>query len=294
MEEVAAKVEEETVETNVDAVKEDNATIANESRSPESVSAVSVVSNRAASTKKKPVISSNLIKPTASSSLRVSGTTPVTIRRNSTGGVTENLAGTSKVLPKQVSTTASRTDPVRRSLPELRKSSVSSLSAKTVSKPSLSESKKSVPVSPGSRSLTKSTGFSLSKPESSARPAMSVSVSSKRAPSSSVDSSGSRTSSGRLHSTLTSGRTVSKVSSPSAGSSPSVSSSIRSKSFSSPLDRTSNFSGRKKTSTPESRDSRLIILPKVEVKAGDDMVQIHFLFVLARFSYNRFNPFCGC
>jgi hypothetical protein len=32
----------------------------------------------------------------------------------------------------------------------------------------------------------------------------------------------------------------------------------------------------------------------VEVKAGDDMVQIHFLFVLARFSYNRFNPFCGC
>ncbi|CAH8264737.1 unnamed protein product [Arabidopsis lyrata] len=264
MEEVAAKVEEETVETTV----EDNVTTANESRSPENVSAVS---SRAAATKKKPVISSNLIKPTASSSLRVSGTTPVTIRRNSTGGVTEKLIGASKVLPKQMSTTASRTDPVRRSLPELRKSSVSSLSAKTVSKPSLSESKKSVPVSPGSRSSTKSPGFSLSKPESSARPSMSASVSSKRAPSSSVDSSGSRTSSGRLHSTLNSGRIVSKVSSPSAGSSPSVSSGIRSKSLSTPLDRSSNFSGRKKTATPESRDSRLIILPKVEVKAGDDM-----------------------
>lgn len=269
MEEVAAKVEEETVETTV----EDNVTTANESRSPENVSAVS---SRAAATKKKPVISSNLIKPTASSSLRVSGTTPVTIRRNSTGGVTEKLIGASKVLPKQMSTTASRTDPVRRSLPELRKSSVSSLSAKTVSKPSLSESKKSVPVSPGSQSSTKSPGFSLSKPESSARPSMSASVSSKRAPSSSVDSSGSRTSSGRLHSTLSSGRIVSKVSSPSAGSSPSVSSGIRSKSLSTPLDRSSNFSGRKKTATPESRDSRLIILPKVEVKAGDDMVRTPF------------------
>lgn len=274
MDEVAAKAEEETVETTVEAMKEDNATTVNGSKSPETVS---VVSSRPAATKKKPVISSNLIKPTASSSLRVSESTPVTIRRNSTGGVTDKSVGASKVLPKQMSTTASRTDPVRRSLPELRRSSVSTLSAKTASKASLSESKKPITVSPGSRSSTKSTGSSLSKPESSARPAMSVSVSSKRAPSSSVDSSGSRTSSGRAHSTLTSGRTVSRVSSPSAGTSPSVSSGVRSKSLSTPLDRSSNFSGRKKTATPESRDSRLIILPKVEVKAGDDMVRTHFL-----------------
>ncbi|VVB02098.1 unnamed protein product [Arabis nemorensis] len=270
MEEVAAKAEEETLETTVETTKEDNVTTADVSKSPESGSAVPVVSSRTATTKKKAVISSNLIKPTASFSSRVSGSTPVTIRRNSTGGgVAEKSIGTTKVLPKRISA-ASPTDPVRRSLPELKRSSVSSLSAKTVSKTSLPESKKSITVSPGLRSSTRLTGSGLSKPESPVRPAMSVSVSSKRAPSSSVDSSGSRTSGGRAHSTLTSGRTVS---SPSAGSSPSVSSGIRSKSFSTPLDRSSNFSGRKKTATttPESRDSRLIILPKVEVKAGDDM-----------------------
>lgn len=252
MEGVASKAEEEALETTVEATKDGNAaTTADGSRSPESVSAASLVSSRAATaTRKKAVISSNLVKPTASSSLRVSSsTTPVAIRRNSTGGVTEKPT---KVLPKRTSTTASVTDPVRRSLPELKRSS---LSAKTVSRATLPESKKPIPVSPGSRSSTKS---GLSKPESSARPAMSVSVSSKRAPSS-------------PHSTLSSGRTVSKLSSPSAGSSPSVSSGVRSKSLSTPLDRSSNISGRKKTDTPESRDSRLIILPKVEVKAGDDM-----------------------
>lgn len=257
MEGVASKAEEEALETTVEATKDGNAaTTADGSRSPESVSAASLVSSRAATaTRKKAVISSNLVKPTASSSLRVSSsTTPVAIRRNSTGGVTEKPT---KVLPKRTSTTASVTDPVRRSLPELKRSS---LSAKTVSRATLPESKKPIPVSPGSRSSTKS---GLSKPESSARPAMSVSVSSKRAPSS-------------PHSTLSSGRTVSKLSSPSAGSSPSVSSGVRSKSLSTPLDRSSNISGRKKTDTPESRDSRLIILPKVEVKAGDDMVRTHF------------------
>ncbi|KAJ0262088.1 187-kDa microtubule-associated protein AIR9 [Hirschfeldia incana] len=249
MEELASKPEGEALETTVEATKESNAATADGSRSPESVSAASVVSSRAAATtRKKAVISSNLIKPTASSSLRVSSSTPVTVRRNSTGGVTEKATGATKVLPKRTSTNAAATDPVRRSLPELKRSS---LSAKTAP-----ESKKSIPVSPGSsRSSTKS---GLSKPESSARPAMSVSVSSKRAPSS-------------PHSTLSSGRTVSKLSSPSAGSSPSVSSGMRSKSLSTPLDRSSNVSGRKKTATPESRDSRLIILPKVEVKAGDDM-----------------------
>lgn len=265
MEEVASKAEEEALETTVEATKEGNAAAADGSRSPESVSAASLVSSRAATTRKKAVISSNLIKPTASSSLRVSSSTPVTIRRNSTGGVAEKLTGSTKALPKRTSTTtASVTDPVRRSLPELKRSS---LSAKTVSRATLPESKKPIPVSPGSRSSTKS---GSSKPESSARPAMSVSVSSKRAPSSSVDSSG------RAHSTLSSGRTVSKASSPSAGSSPSVSSGMRSKSLSTPLDRSSNVSGRKKTATPDSRYSRLIILPKVEDKAGDDMVRTHF------------------
>ncbi|CAN8287520.1 unnamed protein product [Cochlearia groenlandica] len=270
MEEVTAKAEEETAETTVEAKEEDNAAtiVADGSRSPGSVS---VMSSRAGSTKRKAGVSLNLIKPTASSSLRVSSSTPVAIRRNSTGGVTEKSSGAAKVLPKRMST-ASVTDPVRRSLPELKRSYVSSLSGKNVSRVSLPESKKSVPTSPGSRSSTKSAGFGFNKPESSPRQVMSVSMSSKRVSSSSVDSSGSRTSSGRANSTLTSGRTVSKASSLSAGSSsPSISSGIRSKSFSTPLDRSSTLSGRKKTATPDSRDSRLIILPKVEVKASDDV-----------------------
>lgn len=62
MEEPSAKAEEETLETTAGAMKEDNAATADGNRSPESVSAAYVVSSRAPTTKKKAVVSSNLIK----------------------------------------------------------------------------------------------------------------------------------------------------------------------------------------------------------------------------------------
>ena len=52
-------------------------------------------------------------------------------------------------------------------------------------------------------------------------------------------------------------------------------------SFSTSFDKSSNLSSRKKAGTPESRDSRLIMLPQVENKAGDDVVCLLFLHFLA-------------
>ncbi|GLT68500.1 hypothetical protein SLA2020_407220 [Shorea laevis] len=46
---------------------------------------------------------------------------------------------------------------------------------------------------------------------------------------------------------------------------------VRAGSLSSSLDRSSSLSGRRKAGTPESRDSRFIVLPQVEMKAGDDV-----------------------
>ncbi|XP_064970578.1 187-kDa microtubule-associated protein AIR9-like isoform X1 [Musa acuminata AAA Group] len=62
----------------------------------------------------------------------------------------------------------------------------------------------------------------------------------------------------------------SNVSSPS-GRSPSVTSSFKLGSMSASIDRGSSLSGRKKTLTPESRDSRFMMLPRVDVKAGVEM-----------------------
>ncbi|KAK9267176.1 hypothetical protein L1049_009596 [Liquidambar formosana] len=120
-------------------------------------------------------------------------------------------------------------------------------------------------MSPGARSLRSSTGSDVIKNEiakkPSIKPALSVSSSSsRRVTSSSLDSSGSSTVR----------KAVSKVSSSSARS-PSVTSGSRLGSLSSSLDRSSSLSGRKKAATPESRDSRFIVLPQVEIKAGDDV-----------------------
>ncbi|XP_019057902.1 PREDICTED: 187-kDa microtubule-associated protein AIR9, partial [Tarenaya hassleriana] len=273
MEEATANSGGGTLEMLDDAKKQHNVSTIDGRRSPESVSEVSVVSSHTATTKKKSDIVSKLTKPTVSSSLRVSNSVPVA-RRNSTGGVPGRPNGVNKVMAKGTST-ASATDPVRRSLPELRRSSLPpSASAKSESRASIPETRKSIPTSPAGPSLTKSTGSCVSKPDitnkSSGKPATSVSLSSKRVPSSSVDSSGSTTSTARVRSALTtSGKTDSKVSSP-AGST-SVSSGLRTRVLPTPLDRSSKFSGRKKTATPESRDSRLVILPQVEVKASNDV-----------------------
>ncbi|XP_010519077.1 PREDICTED: 187-kDa microtubule-associated protein AIR9-like [Tarenaya hassleriana] len=270
MEEATSNSGAEALEMSVDAEKQHNVSTNDGRRSPDSVSGVSVVSSRTATTKKKSEVVSKPTKPTVSSSLRVSNSVPVT-RRNSTGGVPEKSNGVNKVLTKRTNTAS-----VRQSLPELRRSSLPSVSAKPGSRASIPDTRKSVPTSPAGLNLTKSTGSGSSKPDitkkslAKAKPDTSVSISSKRGPSSSVDSSGSTTSTSRVRSALTTSRkTASKVYSP-AGS-PSVSSGLRTRALSTSLDQSSNFSGRKKTATPESRDLRLVILPQVEVKASDDV-----------------------
>ncbi|KAG8652144.1 187-kDa microtubule-associated protein AIR9 isoform X2 [Manihot esculenta] len=188
-------------------------------------------------------------------------------RRNSTGGVVEKSSTIKKrnsVANVTGKKATSASDPVRLSLPELRRSSLPSASTKSLTLSSVSEARKMLPVSLKDNSLRSSTGSSISKSESSKKPSikptLSVSSSSKRLPSTSLDSAGSRVSR----------KTVSQVSSPSA-SSPSVSSGLRTGSLSTSLDRSSNLSGRRRMGTPESRDSRFIVLPQVEIKAGDDV-----------------------
>jgi hypothetical protein len=210
--------------------------------------------------------SSTVMKPTVSASLKSSNAVPVA-RRNSTGGLPERRQSNAGSVAGKKTASPSGSEPVRRSLPEHRRSSLPPVVAKASTRTSVSDtSRKSVPVSPVGRSLKTSTGSDITKQESvrksSVRPASSVSSSfSRRITSTSLDSSGS---SGIR-------KTVSKLSSPSARS-PSVSSGLRAGSLSSSLDRSSSLSGRRKTGTPESRDSRFIVLPQVEIKAGDDVV----------------------
>lgn len=213
---------------------------------------------------------STVMKPTVSASLKTSNTVPVA-RRNSTGGLPEKRQSNAGLVAGKKTATPSGSEPVRRSLPEHRRSSLPPVVAKASTRTSFSDAtRKSVPVSPVGRSLKTSTGSDITKQESvrksSVRPASSVSSSSssfsRRITSTSLDSSGS---SGIR-------KTVSKLSSPSARS-PSVSSGLRAGSLSSSLDRSSSLSGRRKAGTPESRDSRFIVLPQVEIiKAGDDVV----------------------
>ncbi|OMO92313.1 hypothetical protein COLO4_17682 [Corchorus olitorius] len=241
-----------------------------------SETADSKVSTPTSSTKKRsdtrngPDLTSGFARSTISSSLRSSNSVAVT-RRNSTGGVPEKSSVSNARPQNNASTTVgkkpttpSATESVRRSLPELRRSSLPSPATKPTSRTSLSETRKSVPVSPVGRSLSTSTASDTSIQKtvrkSIVKPAISASSSLKKTTSSSVDSTASSTSR----------KTISKVSSPSTRS-PTVSSGLRAGSLSSSLDRSSSLSGRKKLATPESRDSRFIVLPQVEIKAGDDV-----------------------
>lgn len=198
-----------------------------------------------------------------SGSSRISSSVAV-IRRNSTGGLPEKpsipaLKGANSggsVAEKKSGPSVS--GPVTRSLPEFRKSPLPSVITKT---------KKADTVSSVDRSLRKSTSSEATKHDpvrkSYMKPTLSGSPAySKRISSSSLDSTGSSTTR----------KTVSKVSSPSARS-PSITSGLRGGSLSSSLDRSSSLSGRRKSATLESRDSRFIVLPQVEVKAGDEVVR---------------------
>lgn len=217
---------------------------------------------------------SRLTKPTVSASLRTSNSVPV-VRRNSIGGLPEESSDSSvkqtTVRKKSIVSPSERT---RRSLPELRRSSLPSTVTKpTTTRTSVSETRKSLPVSPMARSLTKLTGPDVLKKDgvkkSSVKPSLSISSSSLRVSSMSLDSSGGSVSK----------KAVSKVSS-SSSHSPLVSSGLRTRSLSSSIDRSSNLSGRRRAGTPESRDCRFIILPQVETKAGDDMVNTELVYLL--------------
>ncbi|XP_022762690.1 187-kDa microtubule-associated protein AIR9-like isoform X2 [Durio zibethinus] len=234
------------------------------------------VSTQADSTRKRSdtrngyELSSGFARSTISSSLRSSNSVGVT-RRNSTGGMTEKSSASNARQQNNASTVAgkkptipSATESVRRSLPELRRSSLPSAATKPTSRANLSETRKSVPMSLVGRSLSTSTASDTSTQrtvrKTTIKPAVSASSSLKKITSSSLDSTASSTSR----------KTISKVSSPTARS-PTISGGLRAGSLSSSLDRSSNLSGRKKAVTPESRDSRFIVLPQVEIKAGDDV-----------------------
>nr|DAD37235.1 TPA_asm: hypothetical protein HUJ06_007876 [Nelumbo nucifera] len=217
-------------------------------------------------------VKSTLTRPTISSSNATS-----LKRRNSTGGLTEKQSVSVAKRQENVNyvagrrATSSASEPLRRSATEIRRASLPSATTKAsnaattkvLNTTNISETKKASPVTPTSRTSRASPKSDASKQDSVKKPTLrpSLSVSSaKKVPSSSLDSSGS--------STLR--KTVSKVSSPSARS-PSVTSMSKLGSLSSSVDRGSSLSGRRRASTPESRDSCFIMLPQVEIKAGDDV-----------------------
>lgn len=217
-------------------------------------------------------VRSSLTKSTVSSASRISGTTPVT-RRSSTGGLPDKQLITVTKRPSgsvgsgtAKKTNSLATDPMRRSLPEMRKSTLPSTSTRTTTPSSISETRRSVPISPLAKTPRALVSSDASKQESvkktSAKLSSSSLLSARRSVSTSLESTASSVST-RKYST--------KLSSPAARS-PSVSTGSKAGSLSKSLDRSSSSSSRKKGSTPEGRDSRLIMLPQVEIKAGDDVV----------------------
>ncbi|XP_077243847.1 outer arm dynein light chain 1 protein [Tasmannia lanceolata] len=226
--------------------------------------------------------SSNALKSTVTRSTNSSNAASLK-RRNSTGGVLEKQPITGpkpsesgpSVAQKRI--TRSVSGSVNQSRTEPRRASLPSISSKPAIPARLSEPKKTSPISPTTRALNASLRSDTSKRDSAPKPTVDISKqdsapkssvksslsssTSRRVPSSSLDSSGS--------SSLR--RTTSKASSPSARS-PSITSGSRFGSLSSSVDRgSSSLSGRRKALTPDSRDSRFIMLPQVEVKAGDDV-----------------------
>ncbi|XXG74688.1 hypothetical protein AAC387_Pa07g3344 [Persea americana] len=189
-------------------------------------------------------------------------------RRNSTGGVLEKQSASVAKRPEgEVSLKEKRITRTQdnRPLGESRRASLPPSGTKAAIPVSVSETKKSSPISPSARVSRSSPKSDTSKQDSTrkptVKPALSISTS-KRVPSSSLDSSGSSSNTRR---------TVSKISSPLARS-PLITSGSRFGSLSSSVDRgSSSLSGRRKASTPDSRDSRFIMLPQVEIKAGDDV-----------------------
>ncbi|XP_047261960.1 187-kDa microtubule-associated protein AIR9 isoform X3 [Capsicum annuum] len=216
-------------------------------------------------------VKSSLTKSTVSSTSRFSGTTPAT-RRSSTSGlpdkqprtITKRASG-SVGLGTAKKTSSLATDPMRQSLPEMRKSTLPSTNTRTTTRSSISEIRRSVPISPLAKTPRASVSSDASKQESvkktSAKLSSASLSSTRKSASTSLESTASSDSTRKL---------TTKLFSPAARS-PSVSTGSKAGSSSKSLDRSISSSSRKKGGTPESRDSRLIMLPQVEIKAGDDV-----------------------
>ncbi|KAL9252679.1 187-kDa microtubule-associated protein AIR9-like protein [Drosera capensis] len=229
---------------------------------------------KSSSTLKQPVAKSGLTGPSRTLSLG-----PAT-RRNSTGGLMEKQAVAADT--EQINSVASvgikKSSPslgaVRRTLPEAGGSSLRSSSTKEARKPSSVFPDTATPVTP--------TSSAINDKDLSRQPSFSRSTFSSSLKASSISSESTACSISK--------RVASKLSSPSAqtpspkiapksrtklpsnsASSASLSSELKKGSLSSPLDRSCSAPSRKKPTTPESRDSRFIMLPQVEVKGGDDV-----------------------
>ncbi|PIA41703.1 hypothetical protein AQUCO_02200255v1 [Aquilegia coerulea] len=211
--------------------------------------------------------SSNSVKPSVPRASLSSNADPVK-RRNSTGGLVGKQSGSDpKSRDNAASVGGNKTSPLvsdsaRHSSVEPRRASLPAFGTRTSIKASDSSTKKQSPVSPvtrASRTLSGGSDVSRQVRKPSLRESLSGSTS-KGLSSSSIESSNS--------STLR--KSSSKLSSPSARS-PSLSSGSKYGSLSSSVDRGSTLSSRRKGATPESRDSRFIVLPQVETKAGDDV-----------------------
>lgn len=213
------------------------------------VSATTGLNKKRMETKNNSSSSTATSRPVAFGSSSSRGSSTVTsIRRNSTGGLPEKLpvpisrqrqTDASSEVGKKSRTLGS--EPLRRSLPEVRRSSLPS--AARTSRPSPSSD--------------------VSKQESAKKSAVKTSPSvssSPRIPSTSVDS-------------VSGGKTIKVVQKHSTSSprTPSIENGSRSRLLSSSSDRSSGLLGRRKVATPESRDSRFTMLPQVDSKASDEL-----------------------
>ncbi|KAK4797344.1 hypothetical protein SAY86_029670 [Trapa natans] len=211
---------------------------------------------------------SSASKSPAAGSARISSSAAAS-RRNSTGSLSQKTSPTQNSVGsaggKKVSSPAS-SETVRRSLPEIRRASLPAATSKSAeTRTNVSDAKKTTLDSPGSRNVRTPAGSDGTKQETikrvAVKPAVPVfSSSSRRIASPSLDSVGS---SGT-------GKVVSKISSPSIRS-PSLSGGLRTSSLASSVEKNARLSGRKKTMTPDSKDSKFMMLPQVEIKASDEV-----------------------
>ncbi|XP_042465469.1 187-kDa microtubule-associated protein AIR9 isoform X3 [Zingiber officinale] len=207
-------------------------------------------------------ISSSRSKVTATKTVVSSNVAP-SQRRNSTGDILptrpssasklkENGAENGKKIVPSVS------DPGKRSSLENRRMSLPSVYSKVPVSVARSETIKSSPVS--RLSLKSDVSKTDVVRKTSTKPPVPASVA-RRVTSSSVDGSIG-------HNSLTK---VTSNTSPSAAHSPSATGNFKQRSMSSSVGRVSSSSSRKKTSALEGRDSRFMMLPQVDVKAGDEL-----------------------